>query len=214
MFTLMHVSWPTHNPPSPPLSYSHSFHDPRQDKVPEDEQTRVSIQHYSTCHPLFSRTANPDPECFLGISSLTQNCFVHPHYLSVWCRVDTDRGAEREARVEVKWARKGGRETSLIWNGEEADGGEGFSEWDSEMCVSHLKELAELLLPRIHGNRLRTNSSPCWGLLFLQRKWLKAVKVRKPRTQDDTSHADTYPLSATRLKIPPTANIKGQFLTI
>lgn len=46
-----------------------------------------------------------------------------------------------------------------------------------------LKKQTKLLLPCIHGNHLRTNLSPCWDLLFLQRKWLKEVEVRKPRTE-------------------------------
>lgn len=52
---------------------------------------------------------------------------------------------------------------------------------------SRFEKQTKLLLPCIHGNHLRTNLSPCWDLLFLQRKWLKEVKVRKPRIRDETS---------------------------
>lgn len=58
------------------------------------------------------------------------------------------------------------------------------------------KKKTEQLQLCIHGNHLRTNSSPCWSLLFLQRKWLKEAKVRKLKTEDEDSHADTYPLWA------------------
>lgn len=121
--------------------------------------------------------------------------------------VTEQRGEERR-RGELQGRGEVGLETPCFWNCEEAAGGEGFSEWgDQNMCVQHLKEQTEQLQPCIHGNQLRTNLSPRWGLLFLQRKWLKEVKVRKPRTEDETSLADTYPLSAALLKIFLTANI-------
>lgn len=136
-----------------------------------------------------SRTANPDPDRLLGISSLKEKYLVHP-VTTPWCLVDTE-GEQR------KWELRGRGEVSMLgqrnllalklWRGWWR---KGFSEWVLEMCISHLKEKAELLQPCIHGNHLRTNSSPCWGLLFLQRKWLKEVKVRKLRTEDETSHVD------------------------
>ena len=79
------------------------------------------------------------------------------------------------------------------------------------MC---LREQTELLQPYIHGNCLRHNFIPCWGLLFVEWKWVKEVKLRTQRVGSETSVEDTHPLSAALLKIVLTAHVDAQCLTM
>lgn len=156
-----------------------------------------------------SRTANPNPVAYSKYRIWQRTTWSAP-LSSFWhlSKFVTEQRGEERRRGKLQGRGEVGLETPCFWNCEEAAGGEGFSEWgDQNMCVQRLKEQTEQLQPCIHGNQLRTNLSPRWGLLFLQRKWLKEVKVRKPRTEDETSLTDTYPLSAALLKIFLTANI-------
>lgn len=202
-------------------SPSHSCHARRfhhivtQTWVPEIGRTHVSSHHHSTCHPAFYLDSLCLRDCKLWPWLLTLNIkfdrelhdpplFPPSGVCQSWMQRGR-RGGKERCRVEVKWAHWVRNPLALkLWRG-------WWRRRGHRMCVSHLNEQTELLQPCIHGNHLRTNLSPCWGLLFLQRKWLKEVKVRKARTEDET---DTYPLSAALLKIFLTANINGQCLTI
>lgn len=187
----------------------------------EDRLADMSFHHLSTSlSSCFLFRQSPSQ----GLQTVTPNLFgiwefkreLHgPPLTSPWHLSKLDAEQEwKSCRIEVTWLDTlGQKHPAWLWNREEAGGGDGFSGWGPEYA-SRLKEQRELLQPYIHGNRLWTNFIPCWGLLFLRRKWIKEVKVRKPRTENETSIADTYPLSAALLKIFLTANINGQCLTI